>query len=270
MNPGREIGTLLRNTRTAAGKSLEEMSTETQINVMYLREIEEGGQFSLPDIYRTTFVRTYAKSLGLDLEELYEAEAEEAAVESDPPDFPQSALPQGPAVESPTAAPIFSNPFSDKYQIRTMAIVVIFLLTALILAVKWLGPGSGSEAVPDPASQEQSSRARPGENLSAFNQDRQARGAEPTGGAGAMDSLILVATSTESVWVHIVIDNDSAVEYTMPPNYSVTLRAAENFLLAVGNPAGLSISLNGRRLDILGDGNRPKKNILLSRKTLVQ
>ncbi len=268
MNAGGGPGAALGRARTAAGKSLEDMSAETQINIGYLREIEAGGEFSLPEIYRRTFIRTYAKALGLDAEELLDPGEEEPGTDSATEEGDRFGLPSGPPVESPTVAPVFSNPFSDRSQLRTMVIIVIFLLTALVLAVKWLGSGGGNEEIASPSSPERSSPVNPGENLSAFNQDRMAGGAESAGGGVASDSLVLVATSSESVWVHIVIDNDSAVEYTMPPRYSVTLRAAENFLLAVGNPAGLAISLNGRRLDILGDGNRPKKNILLSRKTL--
>jgi len=270
MNAGGGIGTMLSEARAAAGKSLEDMSAETQINIRYLREIEAGGEFSLPEVYRRTFIRTYAKALGIDVEEFLEpsqAEPASGAAAEEPAGIEVAA---GPPVESPTAAPVFSNPLSDLSQLRTMVIVVVFLLTALILAVKWLGSEGGNEGVPGPGTTERPAATRPGENLSAFNQDRMDRGTERDGGRGPQDSLVLVATSTESVWVHIVLDNDSTVEYTMPPRYSVTLRAAENFLLAVGNPAGLSISLNGRRLDILGDGNRPKKNILLSRKTLAQ
>jgi len=270
MTSGGGLGALLGKARTSAGKSLEEMAAETQINILYLREIEAGGDFSLPEIYRRTFIRTYAKALGLDLEELLDPVEEERGTDPTPEEQERIELPSGPPVESPTVAPVFSNPFSDRSQLRTMVIIVIFLLTALVLAVKWLGSGSGNKEAAGPASAERSSPVNPGENLSAFNQDRMTRGAEAAGRGVASDSLVLVATSSETVWVHIVIDNDSAVEYTMPPRYSVTLRAAENFLLAVGNPAGLAISLNGRRLDILGDGNRPKKNILLSRKTLAR
>jgi cytoskeletal protein RodZ len=267
MSRDRGAGDVLKEARISAGKTLAQMSEETQINARYLGEIEEGGDFSLPEVYRRTFSRTYAKALGVDVEELLEPGEEGDASErgGDEPSVPD--VPAGPPVESTTASPMFAGPLSDRSQLRSMAIVVVFLVTALILAVKWLGSGSGDEVL---TGSDQTARSRPGENLSAFNQDRQARGAEPSGGRPAADSLVLVAASTESVWVHVVIDNDSAVEYTMPPRYSVTLRAAENFLLAVGNPAGLSISLNGRRLDILGDGNRPKKNILLSRKTLAQ
>jgi len=263
-------GVLLRQTRISAGKTLDELSVETQINIQYLREIEAGGDFSLPEIYRRTFIRTYAKTLGLDLEELFEPEEDGPYTDRAPDDPDRVEVSVEPPVESTAASPVFSGPLSDRSQIRSMVIIVLFLVTAFVLAVKWLGSGTGDDAVTGQGTTEQSLRSRPVENLSAFNQDRDTRGAEPEGSLGAVDSLVLVATSSESVWVHIVLDNDSAVEYTMPPRYSVTLRAAENFLLAVGNPAGLSLTLNGRRLDILGDGNRPKKNILLSRKTLAR
>lgn len=263
MGTAADIGRSLREAREGAGRTIEELSGVTRIHATFLTAIEEGSAISLGEVYRKTFVRTYARELGLDPDALIVEEPRAVPPAADA--APRSAfaeLPAGPPVEEGVASPVSRNPFAEQSQIRTMAVVVILLVAALVMSVKWLG----SEGDRQPAAEERPA-GRPetprGERLQAFARDSAGGDA-----AGAADSLVLRATTTESVWVHIVIDNDSTIEYTLPPSYSLTLRARDNFLLAVGNPAGLAISLNGRKMDVLGEGNRPRKNIFLSRKSI--
>jgi transcriptional regulator with XRE-family HTH domain len=262
-----ETGRILKEARLAAGRSLDDMAQATRINVRYLAEIEEGSGFSLPGIYRRTFVRTYARALGVepgalphDTPAAPDALAATAAREDAP------VIADGPPVEEVVTSRLGRNPFAEKSQLRTMAIVVSLLLTALVFSVKWFGsgPDDGADVAPAPAAGTTTDPRQ--ERLPAFSAGGGARG--PTGSGPAADSLVLQATTTESVWVHIVIDNDSTLEYTLPPRYVITLRAKDNFLIAVGNPAGLSVSLNGRKMGALGTGNRPVKNVFLSRKSL--
>lgn len=269
MTEAPDTGGILKDARLAAGKSLGEMAVETRINARYLAEIEEGAGFSLPAVYHRTFVRTYARALGIDPETLPEARPAAPAVP--PPgagggDAPLIA--SGPPVDEVATGRLGRNPFAEKSQLRTMVIVVALLLTALVFSVKWFGSGP-ADAPDDARTGGPDTASRPiQERLPAFSAGE---GGPAGSGAGSpRDSLVLVATTTESVWVHIVLDNDSTVEYTLPPGYAITLRAKDNFLLAVGNPAGLSISLNGRRMGALGPGNRPVKNVFLSRKSLTE
>ncbi len=261
-----DTGAKLKEARVKAGRTLEEMARETRIHIKFLTELEEGRDFSLTPVYRRTFLRTYARSLGLDPDDLQSAEADA------PPEAARvqrrsvlADLPDTPPVEKAVASPVSRNPFAEKSQIRTMMVVVVLLVTALVMSVKWLGSGEvGDGTVQQPAAGADSS-VGPG-RISAIARD--SGGALRAGRVGAPDSLELHATTVESVWVHVVIDNDSTLEFTLPPRYALTLRARDNFLLAVGNPAGLSLTLNGRKMDVLGDGNRPRKNIFLSRKSL--
>jgi cytoskeleton protein RodZ len=262
-----EAGRILKEARAASGKSLEELAAATRINARFLAEIEGGTGFSLPAIYRKTFVRTYARALGLDPETLPPDAPPEPAPA--PPTAEAAAPPviaQGPPVEPVVTSRLGSNPFAEKAQLRTMVIVVALLVTALYFSVRWFvsGPEDRPPEAAGAAPAESTSAPRP-ERLPAFS-----AGSGGTGQTAPADSLVLHATTTESVWVHIVIDNDSTIEYTLPPRYAITLRAKDNFLLAVGNPAGLSISLNGRKLDVLGAGSRPVKNVFLSRKSLTE
>lgn len=263
---GGSSGALLREARERAGRTIEDLARATRIHPRYLAALEAGEGIDQPDVYRRTFVKSYARALGLDPEEV--AALDGGGEEREEPRAPASVLEElsgEPPVEAAVATPVSRNPFAEASQLRTMAIVVILLVTALILSIQWLGPHDGEPRTAEPGP---GAAAAPpsAPRLGAF-----ARGEDPaTGGvrAAAGDSLVLRAVAAESVWVHVVIDSDSTGEYTLPPGYVLTLRARDNFLLAVGNPAGLSLSLNGRTLEEPGTGTRPRKNILLSRKSL--
>jgi cytoskeletal protein RodZ len=264
-----ETGRILKDARTAAGRTLEDLARATRINEKYLSEIEEGVEFSLPVVYRRTFVRTCAKELGVDPDSLPEDEPD-TAPGTGPGDAGRrsafSDLTAEPPVEEGVTTPVSRNPFAEKSQIRTMAIVVVLLVTALVMSVRWLGPDGGEPGSVD--SRMAGPAGRSGGERPASLPREGGVGALQTGRSLPADSLVFKATTTESVWVHVVIDNDSAVEFTLPPRYGITLKARDNFLLTVGNPAGLSIFLNGRKMEMPGDGNRPRKNIFLSRKSL--
>lgn len=66
-----EIGSLFKETRTTAGVSLEEASTDTSIPLVSLEQIEEGSIGSFKDIFvLKDYLMIYAKYLGLDPDEI--------------------------------------------------------------------------------------------------------------------------------------------------------------------------------------------------------
>ncbi len=67
----RDLG--LTAIRESRGGSLEEIALSTKINVFYLRAIEAGELDKLPgEFYARSYVRQYARAVGLDENELLE------------------------------------------------------------------------------------------------------------------------------------------------------------------------------------------------------
>ena len=61
------VGDTLRNARDAAGKSIEEVASETRVPLRHLTAIENSEYNSLPGkTYAMGFVRAYARTVGLD------------------------------------------------------------------------------------------------------------------------------------------------------------------------------------------------------------
>ena len=64
---GRTLGEQFRNTRTAAGASIEQVEADLRIKAKYIEAIEDGDAAALPSrAYTDGFLRNYATYLGLD------------------------------------------------------------------------------------------------------------------------------------------------------------------------------------------------------------
>jgi len=71
--PTRITGAHLRNVRVAKGASLESIAETTKINKMYLEAIEREDSKSFPaPVFIKGFLKSYAKALGLDPDEICE------------------------------------------------------------------------------------------------------------------------------------------------------------------------------------------------------
>ncbi|MCT4788661.1 MULTISPECIES: helix-turn-helix domain-containing protein [Exiguobacterium] len=73
-----ELGTFLKQRREASGLTLDQIQQTTKIQKRYIIAIEEGDYKNLPgSFYARAFIKTYAESLGLDVDELYETYAKD-------------------------------------------------------------------------------------------------------------------------------------------------------------------------------------------------
>lgn len=83
-----KAGPRLRAAREARGLSLEQVSAQTRIPQRHLKTIEEGAFSSLPGrTYAIGFSRTYAKTVGLDEDEIVAAVRAELDAQSDDDDY---------------------------------------------------------------------------------------------------------------------------------------------------------------------------------------
>ncbi len=67
----KELGAILLEARAERGLSLEDLSERTRIRVDYLKAVEEGNPEKVPgEVYFRAFVRSYAREVGLDPDEV--------------------------------------------------------------------------------------------------------------------------------------------------------------------------------------------------------
>lgn len=66
-----EVGDTLRNSREVSGVTLEEVSTDLEIPVILLEQIEDGNIGAFKDVFELKeYIKKYAKYIGLDPNEM--------------------------------------------------------------------------------------------------------------------------------------------------------------------------------------------------------
>ena len=283
------LGEKLRAARLQRGLSLEDLAQATKINIRFFDEIERGNVPNLPVTYYRAFIRSFARQVGLDGDELLRAELPppptpvSAAGVPAPPvpvpaDSPAAPVPQpassGPELprrtatfgqEAQGAARTGSPP--KTYPVKTLIVLMVILAVGLALSVVWMknerSPRPVEEiSVSSPAKQDEPVAPRPA-------RDSIAAGAPETAAtADSVDSLTLKAATLDSVWLRIDIDGIAIHEYTFPPHYTMQWKARQFFVVSVGNGAGMEFTLNGLAVGVLGDQKKPVLGVNLSRATL--
>lgn len=267
------FGENLRREREMRGVTLQEISAATKISVRFLLALEEEEFTKLPGgIFTRSFIRAYAKYLGLDEERVL---AEYHLVAQARPDVDLSRL----SVTNPEAkretsrAPIFT----------------------LVLAVVLLGGGYGifrysrraaepARSVPTPApvppatpsaapASEVSAPAPAPESGQPLAETSTASGPPAAGAnapnvaappalarrepatpgiAAAESGLVLQVAATERAWVAVDVDGKTALQQVLNPGEIHTLQAKESFDVTTGNAQGVVLTLNGETLKPLG------------------
>ena len=69
-----EVGDTLRNSREVSGVTLEEVSTDLDIPVILLEQIEDGNMGAFKDLFQLKeYIEKYSKYIGLDSQEMLDA-----------------------------------------------------------------------------------------------------------------------------------------------------------------------------------------------------
>jgi hypothetical protein len=86
----------------------------------------------------------------------------------------------------------------------------------------------------------------------------------------AADSLRLEITTTDSVWVSVVIDNIRKGQYLFPAGRIRVWTAKEQFIVSIGNAGAATFRLNGGNLGALGKRGAIARNVLITQSGIQQ
>ncbi len=276
------FGENLQREREMRGVSLEEIAAATRISSRILRAIETGDLSKLPSgVYARSFVRQYARYLGLD-EERVMAEYLLASPPRSDVDLNRMTFPKPPPLaESPRAS------------------ILVLLIAAVMLATGYLvyqrarrvpdapvqalkaasaptaGPASGAPGnVAPPGTPAVSSTSQAGLPAQAGTSSTLAAGptatdaaTKPATGGQPGGALTLQVTATEKSWVAVEADGKPTFERVLKPTEVETIKARESFDVLTGNAAGIVLTLNGQTLSPLG-GRNATKRVHLTREDL--
>ncbi|MFB3921692.1 MAG: helix-turn-helix domain-containing protein [Terriglobia bacterium] len=268
------FGENLQREREMRGVSLQEISAATKIGVRFLQALETEDFGQLPGgIFTRSFIRAYARYLGLDEERVL---ADFQLVAQPNPDFDLNRLtanrptpPQqgsrGPllaiflavlllvggygvyryshrAVETPTRAAPAGTAQSPA-------------ATSPAATPPAPAPASGTDSAPSTADQ----GAAPVQDLGRAGT---ATGVTAASGAGQENppealpdfqgGLVLQVAATEPSWVAVEADGKAAFQRVLGPSEIQTIKARESFDVTTGNALGVILTLNGETLKPLG------------------
>ncbi|WP_165982572.1 helix-turn-helix domain-containing protein [Dankookia rubra] len=269
------LGAELRDARVALGLSIEDLAQSLRIRRVYLAALEEGRVRDLPaPAYAVGFVRTYARSLGLD-----EADVVRRFREA-----------SGPTVARKTDL-VFPEPVPDR-GVPAGAVMLVGAVLALGAYIGWYQwSGSGSRTVdavppPPPAIEQALREGSPPETVpelpAAAPSPSNANAApvpvlpgKPPAGAAvpapppaapaaptAPEGRILLRARAE-VWIQVRERQGGPVlvNRVLRPGESWQVPARDGLLLSTGNAGGLEVLVDGLPTPGLGAGQMVRRDL---------
>lgn len=286
------IGELLQRARREQGLTLEACSAATKIRERYLRALEAGEADVLPaDVYLRGFLRNYADYLGLDgpaLVAAYAAHLEAVREAADraagrpstrpgrergqphrPPALPAEVGPPASAGRrSPRGVP--ARGWSGRSPLLALFLVVVVVAAG---AVAWSAyraaqpaPAAGGDAAPEPAATPGGTTEPPAEPEAPDAGTEPAQAPPPVTVSrtdpdaatirlevSARPLTVLLEARWGRCWVHVVADGTYLFEGTLEVGESRLVEAVREVRVILGNPGGLSVTVNGVNLGALAE-----------------
>ena len=296
---------LLKRAREARGLSLADVSDTTFISVQFLEAIEAGKTDILPQAYVRAFIREYSSVVGLDPAEVMHrydhpgsfqepaparpvpvppagdsthkiktglpARRAQQAVE--PPSSPVPVAHEAPESDvpaQPVAPPVDDTPpepaprrdLTDMIQkaALVMGVVVIAIVVWNVTGIE--RPKTHEIPFQNVIRENEQHAAGPGQ--------RDSSQLSATAQGARTDSLTLVAQTTDSVWIQMIVDGGAPREYLFRPNARASWKAGENFVLTIGNAGAVQFTLNKRNLGTLGKKGTVRQKVELNRQSLTR
>ena len=254
----------LRVARTSRGFSLEDIAALTRIQRKFLEAIEEGRFSVMPRVYVRAFLRSYAKAVGLDGDEMLR-DLEQAE---------QYAASGAREISRETEGEVSPAALARKTSVRVRwpsqknvpVIVAGLLIASLVVSLMLLGRGERTSSIkeipfPDVVKQREVT-------VAGHHADSAANKGGPLTSTARMQTashppLILRAMTFDSVWIRILIDGKTRKDYRVPPRWSGQWKANDNFIISLGNASAVSLTLNNAALGMIGEPGKPVRNYLV-------
>ncbi len=265
------LGERLHTARVQLGISLDDIAASTRINVIFLKELEEGRIPNVPYTYVRAFVKAFAEHVNLDVQEMLQY----IETPKNTQQVPKKEVATNSSISNTEHAQhtsAFSTSSSIKQvpskQLKPLLLLIMILISGLIVYVVWLRGIRNDQSVQEISFTDVVKEHEAKQPLLQKNDDSSQHMSSAGEFSTRLDSLLLEAVARDSVWVHIVVDGGKSKEYIFTKFSRMHWKAKNSFVVSVGNAAGISLMLNGQKVPTSGDDRKPVRNIMLSRETL--
>jgi len=224
------IGKRLQKARRCKEISLHQVSEETKINKEYLEALEKEEYDVFPaKVYVVSFIRSYARYLGLDAEALVHIYKKEHSGRKDKmdlnPEFP-IVVSQGGGKKSITRRGIVAFRFTKKGFIPFILAIGV-IVGAGILAIFWLRL----------ALRQLSPQVKAGIDVST----------------NISKNISMVAEISDKTWLRVVGDGVVSFEGTLFPGENKRWVAKNGMNVRIGNVDGVKLYVNGEEIDTISE-----------------
>ncbi len=280
------VGDILREKRIEQHRSIEQVANAIKIRVNILHAIENNELDVLPPPYVKSFVKTYARLLGLsDREEIKGFIASQVQTpktfRTTPPTSETAPAPKPVVVtraknedyQPPVSAQ--DNPLSaidSQPRSNTQVNIIVsigLVLGALALLYYFVFDNSGetqvAEQYPPPTQPIEVGTSEPATVETAIPSVDSAA----VEAVAEQDSLILEARATDRVWISIVADGKRSSQMTLEVDNTYRWSADSIFTLSLGNAGGVRFTLNGKPLKQMGKTGAIVRNIRITRNGVI-
>jgi cytoskeleton protein RodZ len=276
------IGETLRRERQRRNLELDQVSRELKISPRLLEAIEEENFERLPGgVFARSFVRQYARMLGLDEEEAAN-EVQRALTPAAVPQFAASG-----AAKKSASLPEFYVPKVEAWQhvhdrrsswsspLAALGLVVVAMLACSLVYGWWQrqrhpaalaatpalhreqAAPAPKNAGPDPqpaapAPQQVTTPVEPAPAAPATAAASTSAASETPAVSGEPVAVKVEVTAAEPVWMSARSDGKYLFSGTLKANEKRTVEAANTVLLRLGNAGGVTITLNGKPIGEVG------------------
>lgn len=230
------VGEKLKEAREKRGLTLEAVEEETKIRKAYLEALENENFGVLPPkVYAVGFLRRYAKTLGLNEEEMigeFKALAY-AGEENEEETFKE-------AKET-----VKSGLDVSKLPLRNILAGVIFLVLAIWLGNFLVGYFTNKIAqektpVSPPSAVEKEQAEKP--------KIKEQEKMEPV-----YTGVNLVIEARQNCWLNVKVDGNVVFSSILPAGESKSFKGQEEIYVKAGNAGGIDITFNGEKIGSLGE-----------------
>ncbi len=266
------FGAELRNQRELKQVSLAAISEATRISEKMLEAIEAGKFSILPQAYIRAFLRAYARAIDLnpdDVLQRYDSVNQEIRAAAE-----EWVNRTKPRMLRPERTPTEPTQASSGMSLSSIVAAVVILVA--VVAVIFLANRESAIPTQEPLSkipfdkvvrESEAAAAQPEQTPPQVSSQASL---PATTLRSAADSLRLEITTTDTVWVAMVIDNARRGEYLFPPGRLRSWTAKEQFLVSIGNAGAATFRLNGGNLGALGKRGAVVRNVLITQSGIQQ
>ncbi len=243
------IGSIFRQEREKKQLTLKDVENETNIRTLYLEAIEnENYKAVRGEVYLKGFIKTYAKALGLNPDEMLSKYYEEQTISARAAEKKSNISPaaQVNSTKNKKAAQksvsSFQHRVEERRHKRNTANIVFGLIIFVIIigcAAYFIIPAVTSPAEPAAPAAQSAQPAQPTE-AAASSTD-------------AQDGVHINAVFNDKCWVKVSVDGKTVLEKTADKGNTFKWDGKKDIEIVLGNANAAKITLNGKDVGKLGD-----------------